>query len=242
MFWFQFTIVGIGAITTILISVKSISNSGQSEFAGHWYFWIGIAAIIFSSLGTAASALNSFYGPRETYLKTERSLSALRQLHSDIVARVTSTTDTEHPENCPKSNPANKDDLYGKQVQDWSAKYGAIVTASDNSTTTQGNANSGAPREAVGDREPGGAQLHRHDLGQRDNHCAVVAAVENAGSSTVPVEPPHAVRTWGGRPASPAAGTAGRWSNPGRLRQARVPMVQLELTPTAKKTTPGHCG
>jgi hypothetical protein len=28
----------------------------------------------------------------------------------------------------------------------------------------------------------------------------------------------------------------------GQLRQARMLMVQLGLTPTAKKTTPGHCG
>ena len=30
--------------------------------------------------------------------------------------------------------------------------------------------------------------------------------------------------------------------HPGQLRQARMLMVQLELMPTAKKTTPGHCG
>jgi len=139
MFWFQFAIVGIGAITTILISIKSISNSPQTGGVAKWYFGIGIAAIVFSSLGTAASALNSFYGPRENYLRTERSLSALRQLHSDIVAKVTSTVDAADPSNCPKSNPANKDDALGKQVQDWSAKYAAIVTAADNSTSTQSN-------------------------------------------------------------------------------------------------------
>jgi hypothetical protein len=44
------------------------------------------------------------------------------------------------------------------------------------------------------------------------------------------------------RRSAPVAGTAGRWSTPGPLRQASVLMVQLELTPTAKKTTPGHCG
>lgn len=144
MFWFQLAIVGIGAITTILISIKSISPSGQSEHSPNWYYWIGIAAIVFSSLGTAASALNSFYGPREAYLKSERSLSALRQLHSDIVARVTSTTDSEHPEKCPRFDPTNKDDPFGKQIQDWSIKFGAIVNASDTSASAQGSANPGA--------------------------------------------------------------------------------------------------
>ena len=41
------------------------------------------------------------------------------------------------------------------------------------------------------------------------------------------------------RPMSPVE--AERF-HPGQLRQARMLMVQLELMPTAKKTTPGHCG
>jgi hypothetical protein len=145
MFWFQLAIVGLGAITTILISVKSISNA-QTRKNQNWYFWIGIFAIIFSAVATATSALNSFYGPREAYYKSGRSLSALRQLHADIVARVASTTDTEHPENCPKFDPTKKDDENGKLVQDWTTRLGAIVGGAETgSSTPQGGATTTSP-------------------------------------------------------------------------------------------------
>jgi hypothetical protein len=73
MFWFQLAIVGIGAITTILISIKSIAPTGELPTTNNLSLWVGILAIIFSSLGTATSALNSFYGPRE--LSEERTLA-----------------------------------------------------------------------------------------------------------------------------------------------------------------------
>jgi hypothetical protein len=153
MFWFQLAIVGIGAITTILISIKSIAPTGNSPTATSLSLWVGILAIIFSSVGTATSALNSFYGPRESYLKSERSLAALRQLHSEIAAKITSATDAEHPEKCPKLDPANKDDPYGKQVQDWTTKLGAIVNATDSgsssSQSTSGSAGPPLPKGAA---------------------------------------------------------------------------------------------
>jgi hypothetical protein len=136
MFWFQIAIVSIGAITTILISIKSIAPAGNSSAAMSLSLWVGILAIIFSSVGTATSALNSFYGPREAYLKNERSLAALRQLHSDIAAKVTSATDAEHPDKCPKLDPSKKDDPYAKQVQDWTTKLGAILNAADSGSSS----------------------------------------------------------------------------------------------------------
>jgi hypothetical protein len=141
MFWFQLAIVGIGAITTILISIKSIAPAGNSTATTNLSLWVGILAIIFSSVGTATSALNSFYGPRESYFKSERSLAALRQLHSDIAAKVTSLTD---PENCPKMNPTNKDDPYGKQVQDWATKLGAILNSTDSGSSSSQNTGGGS--------------------------------------------------------------------------------------------------
>lgn len=141
MFWFQLAIVGIGAITTILISIKSIAPAGNSSATTNLSLWVGILAIIFSSVGTATSALNSFYGPRESYLKSERSLAALRQLHSDIAAKVTSATD---PDNCPKMDAANKDDPHAKQVQDWATKLGAILNSTDSGSSSSQNTGSGS--------------------------------------------------------------------------------------------------
>jgi hypothetical protein len=149
MFWFQLAIVGIGAITTILISIKSIAPTGGSESTSNLSLWVGILAIIFSSLGTATSALNSFYGPRESYLKSERSLAGLRQLHSEIAAKVASTT-LQPPEKCPKIDATNKDDPQGKQVQDWTAKLSVILNAADSgsasSQNTGGAAGAGLPK------------------------------------------------------------------------------------------------
>jgi hypothetical protein len=135
MFWFQLAIVGIGALTTILISVKSIVPGGANA-SSKSSFVIGIFAIIFSSIGTGTAALNSFYGPRESYFKSERALSALRQLHSDIASHVTSAADSQDPKKCPTLNPANKDDPRAKQLADWTAKLGSIVNATDSGSSS----------------------------------------------------------------------------------------------------------
>lgn len=141
MFWFQLAIVGIGAITTILISIKSIAPAGNSATITNLSLWVGIPAIIFSSLGTATSALKAFYGPRQSYLKNERSLAALRQLHSDIAAKIASTTMLP-PDKCPKFDPKEKDDPYGKQIQDWAAKLGAILNTADSGSSSSQNTSS----------------------------------------------------------------------------------------------------
>lgn len=133
MVGFQWIIVFIGALTTILISLKSIMTA--NEAARTWSLRIGIAAILCSSIGTATSALNTFYGPREAYLKAERSLAALRQLHSDIAIQIGSIREPQGKKECPGFDPANKDDALYKQVQDWKTKLGAIVNVSDSGSS-----------------------------------------------------------------------------------------------------------
>jgi hypothetical protein len=89
---------------------------------------------------------------RGSYLKSERSLAGLRQLHSDIAAKITSTT-PQPPEKCPKINPTDKDDLRSKQVQDWTAKFAAILNASDSASASSQNSGSsgstGLPKGTV---------------------------------------------------------------------------------------------
>jgi hypothetical protein len=133
MFAFQWAIVIIGAVTTILISPKSIMTADDSQKT--LSLKIGIFAILVSSVGTAASALNSFYGPREAYLKAEQSLAALRQLHSDIAIQIGSIREPQSKRECPSFDPANKEDPLYKQVQDWKTKLAAIVTASDSGSS-----------------------------------------------------------------------------------------------------------
>jgi hypothetical protein len=76
----QWIFVGIGAITTILIAIKSTST-----VRSHAYLAVGIAAIIFSSLGTATGTLISFYTPRVTYQRSSHALATLRGLHHQLV-------------------------------------------------------------------------------------------------------------------------------------------------------------
>ncbi len=133
MILFQWAIVVIGAVTTILISLKSIMTADDTRKA--LSLRIGIAAILFSSIGTAASALNSFYGPREAYLKAERSLASLRQLHSDIAIQIGGIREPQSKKECPSFDPANKDDPLYKQIQDWKTKLGGIVNASDSGSS-----------------------------------------------------------------------------------------------------------
>jgi hypothetical protein len=83
---FQIYTVIIGTITTILISVKSISTTHTSV-----NILVGILAIVFSSIGTATSDLNSFYSPRESYVRNMASLASLRHLHMEIAAVVNKT-------------------------------------------------------------------------------------------------------------------------------------------------------
>jgi len=80
----QWMLVAVVAITTILISIKSMSTVRT-----HAYFAIGVAAIIFSALGTAIAGLNSFYLPRTAYLSSSHSLTSLRTLHLQLAAGIT---------------------------------------------------------------------------------------------------------------------------------------------------------
>jgi|SRR5262245_14931004 len=81
---FQWALVIVGAITTVLIGIKSTST-----VRSHAYLAIGIAAIIASSLGTALATLNSFYTPRLTYQRSSHTLASLRSLHVKLVESVT---------------------------------------------------------------------------------------------------------------------------------------------------------
>lgn len=125
---FQWAIVIIGAVTTILISFKSIISS--DEALKTYSRSIGLAAIFFSAIGTATAALNSFYGAREAHFKAEQSLATLRRLQSDIAIQLASMKE------CPSFDPGKPGDPSSKQIQDWKNKLDLIMTASDSGSAT----------------------------------------------------------------------------------------------------------
>jgi hypothetical protein len=131
----------IGGLTTLLISLKSISNLKERVS-----FWLGVFAIIFSTIGTATAALNSFYAPREAHAASERSLIALRQLHGELAAAFLTEVQETH---CPAIT--KPDDQYAKQIRQWSVKLSSIMTSSQAAPAKQDDAHASPPKPSDAD-------------------------------------------------------------------------------------------
>jgi hypothetical protein len=86
--WLQWASVIIGALVTILVSVKAIVPANNS-----WSTPVGVLAIVFSALGTACAGMIAFYGSGESVARTQRTLIQLRELHRDMAFAVVSTRD-----------------------------------------------------------------------------------------------------------------------------------------------------
>jgi hypothetical protein len=127
---YQWVLIGIGAITTILISIKSILPASARGFVT-----VGILAIIFSAFGTACSSIVSFYGPSEAFARSDRALGQLRQLHADLSFAVANSTDLCTP-------TKDEADPRAKIIKDFSTRFGEIVTTPGTSSaqnpTTKG--------------------------------------------------------------------------------------------------------
>jgi hypothetical protein len=115
--WVEWTLVIVGAVTTILISIKSIANERTRV-----YMAIGILAIIFSAAGTAGASLNAFYAPGDNYLRSEKELGQLRLLHSDVAKYVAGMRENI----CDKIDLNQADDVRAKEVKNFSTRLGDI--------------------------------------------------------------------------------------------------------------------
>lgn len=122
----------LGAITTILVSIKSGFNNNEGTLK-HVMIFIGILAIVFSAAGTAASSMVSFYAPRENYLRDSRTLAALDQLHAEIAAFATSLS----KEACSFQLPADKMQKIEDKVQGWSNRLTSLINSADTTTAAQ---------------------------------------------------------------------------------------------------------
>jgi len=123
---YQLALIIIGAMTTILISVKSIANEKTRG-----YVTIGILAIVFSALGTACASINAFYSPSDTYARSERALLQLRQLHTDLSLAVASADDL-----CKPMDSQAPNDLKTKSLKDFSTRLTEILNGSGAGGTT----------------------------------------------------------------------------------------------------------
>lgn len=135
---FEWTLVVIGAITTILISIKSMANAQSPR-----YVTIGILAIIFSALGTAGTSLNAFFSPGDAFTRSERTLLQLRKLHTDISAYVAAHSG----DLCMTMTADDQAEPKSKAVKEFWDRLGQIVSAPGSAATTQaaGPTQSGTP-------------------------------------------------------------------------------------------------
>jgi hypothetical protein len=133
---FEWVIVVIGAITTILISLKSVIDNPFKR----WNTWIGVFAIVFSAAGTAASGLNAFYGGREAHARDERLLSYLRRMHNDMAVTV-AIRKRDVRGHCMSLADGSENDiqLLRTQLTNWAT---GLQTILDVPSTTQQDANS----------------------------------------------------------------------------------------------------
>jgi len=80
-----FVTIGLGMLTTILISLSS-TTAGQGQ--GKPQQIIRTLAIVFPAVGTAAAAVIAFYGPQNEWSHSSRVFDSLSQLHDDMALGV----------------------------------------------------------------------------------------------------------------------------------------------------------
>jgi hypothetical protein len=115
----QLTIILIGLVTTILVSISSTEfGKGDTPTART----IRILAIVFPALGTAAAALNSFYSPRDEMTRASHTLASLSQLHGQIAVGIWSIP-------CATSMADSTE--FKVVLTDWGKRYQDILTVGD---------------------------------------------------------------------------------------------------------------
>jgi hypothetical protein len=139
---YQWTLIILGAITTILVSIKSMSSERTPVFVA-----IGILAIISSALATACSGLISFYNPNENYVRSERVLLQLRQLHTELGFEAAGAVDL-----CKLTNNETPDDLKTKNLKQLLERFKEVYNAAGTGTSSvqhrAGSASSPKPGES----------------------------------------------------------------------------------------------
>lgn len=117
---FEWVLVGLGAATTLLVSLKSMTDPPIAR----WSTGIGIAALAFSATATAGATLNSFYHPRAIYLKDQHVLANLRRMHNDIAI-----TAALRPRQDGRCSTIENDDDHGLKgnLSNWATSLQVII-------------------------------------------------------------------------------------------------------------------
>jgi hypothetical protein len=80
MFWFGWITVGVSALATMVVTLRSSMGSAAPGLM----LGIGIAAVSFSTVATVLTGAKQFWDPTNAYMRNEGALLSLKQLHQDI--------------------------------------------------------------------------------------------------------------------------------------------------------------
>jgi hypothetical protein len=130
-FWYQRGILALGALGTILISLRAMveDNSKLSRF-------VGVSAIVVSAVGASMTSMNTFDNSQAVAARDQRALAQLQQLHwriaSDVLTR---------PELCgnPGAAPGKAMDV----VDAWRVRLEMILDSAVESISKPGDLQGG---------------------------------------------------------------------------------------------------
>ena len=127
---FQILIIGIGALTTVVVSLRSMENLlGVSMIR-----CFSIAAILLSALGTGSASLNSFYAPRENAVRQVRGLMQLKQLHQEIYVFISAERCNAKKDMLLDAEAGPVSDPRVRRILRWHAQLKQIVSGADGAT------------------------------------------------------------------------------------------------------------
>ncbi|WBL76559.1 hypothetical protein I3J27_26495 [Bradyrhizobium xenonodulans] len=126
----QTLIVAVSALTTILVTMKSIIDTAASS---RTRTMLGIFAIIVAAAGTALASLNTAVTPGESFAKAQHALTQARQVQLDLNLLVASDKRI-----CKEFDPDKANDPLAKKMAELSNKVKEIVASSETTGTTSG--------------------------------------------------------------------------------------------------------
>jgi hypothetical protein len=107
--------IGIGLITTVLVSLRSTDFGTGSTGAARL---VQILAIVFPAVGTAAAAIIGFYGFSDRMGRASHTLNSLRQLHGHMAVEIWSLDPAG-----AKAADADFVKTFGDLLKDWEKRY-----------------------------------------------------------------------------------------------------------------------
>jgi hypothetical protein len=137
----QFFAIGLGALATVLVSLRALMTS-----TSRWPNIMSGSAIVVSALVTVVTSINSFENYTSVALRDQRAISQLQQLHWRVASDV-----MQRPELCGKSPPTDSDTQKAMEVViAWRSRLENILDAATESISKPGDLSGGGGSTGTG--------------------------------------------------------------------------------------------